>query len=79
MKKNRLFSSFQGWGTQEVGLLPEFNPSEELYFIDLNVISNAECRLRLMPLFGISLLIQEDRFCTLNGREEGLCTGKTCS
>jgi hypothetical protein len=67
---------FEGWGFQVSAVNPRDNPSEELYFIDLNVISNTECRLRLMPLFGISLLIQENRFCTLNGREEGVCYGK---
>lgn len=64
-----------GWGMEEQGFLPDAPAAEYLNFIQLNVISNLECRRRLffIPVFPV---IRDNMFCTYNGRGRGVCSGK---
>lgn len=65
-----------GWGMEQGGFFPSGPGSEELNMIDMNVISNFECRRRLLVLSSIGLLIQDNVFCTFNGRGQSPCFGK---
>lgn len=66
-----------GWGMTQGGFFPSGPGSEELNMIDMNVISNLECRRRLLPLSSIGLLIRDNVFCTFNGRGQSPCFGKS--
>lgn len=66
-----------GWGLTEGGFFPSGQGSEELNMINMNVISNLECRRRLFRLASISLLIRDNVFCTFNGPGQSICFGKS--
>lgn len=66
-----------GWGGETQGLFPEPIMSEYLNVIKLNVISNMECRRRLLPIPGFGVLIRDNIFCTFNSIGSGLCSGET--
>ena len=68
-----------GWGGESAGLFPEYIMAEEMNEINLTVISNLECRRRLLPIPAFSLLINDNIFCTFMGRGTGLCSGDSGS
>lgn len=53
--------------------------AEYLNVIRLNVISNLECRRRLLAIPSFSILIRDNIFCTFNSRGSGLCSGDSGS
>lgn len=58
-----------GWGTEEQVLLPKVPMAEYLNVIKLNVISNLECRRRLFPIPGFSVMIRDNIFYTFNSED----------
>lgn len=71
-----------GWGGEDAGFnpnVPENGMAEEMNVIDLNVISNLECRRRLLRLPLFNMLITNNVFCTFMGRGVGLCSGDSGS
>jgi trypsin len=64
-----------GWGHTEGGnhLNPDFRPvaSNDLNFINVNVLTHAECTFRLS---GWAFYLNRDHICSYGGRGVGICT-----